>query len=69
MRRLRFTHKQPNMWRDIQMDIPEAISGDLNGSRAFFQWLRTFEVPEDKRKIRPLSQRILEKCLQLGIIR
>jgi hypothetical protein len=69
MRRLRFTHKQPNMWRDIQMDIPEAISGDLNGSRAFFEWLRTFDVPEDKRKIRPLSQRILEKCLQLGIIR
>ncbi|HTY90799.1 MAG TPA: hypothetical protein VMC84_06440 [Methanocella sp.] len=68
MRPLRFIYKQPNMWRDIQNSIPDTIENDLNGSKAFFEWLRTFEIADDRRKSRPISQRVLEKCLQLGII-
>ncbi len=68
MRRLRFTHKQPNMWRDIQSCIPDPIISDIHGSRAFFEWLRTYEVHDDWNKNTPLSQNILELFMKLRVI-
>jgi hypothetical protein len=69
LRPLRFTHIKYGLWRDIQRAIPETISTDLYGSRAFFEWLRTYEFLEDDAKYRPRLERVLEKCLQLGLIK
>jgi len=66
---LRFTHRKSGLWWDIRACIPGTITGDLYGSRAFFEWLRTHEFAEDGGKYRPFSQRMLERCLKLGLIR
>jgi hypothetical protein len=68
-RPLRFTSIKMGLWRDIQSCIPDAITGDLYGPRAFFEWLKTHEFPEDDGKYRPRLQRVLDKCLQLGLIK
>jgi hypothetical protein len=40
--------KQPDMWRDIKGAIPETITEDIYGSKAFFQWLRSEEIQGNK---------------------
>jgi len=66
--RLMFAYNKSGMWKDIQSAIPDTIKGDLYGSKAFFEWLRTQEFPGKWDKYKPLSQRLLQKCLKLGII-
>jgi hypothetical protein len=39
---------QQFMWRDIQKNIPEQIDTDVNGSREFLAWLRTFDLSNYK---------------------
>ena len=45
------TRKQPGMWRDIQRSIPDTITEDLHGSKAFFQWLSSVEILDYKRPL------------------
>jgi hypothetical protein len=68
LRPLRYTHRTSGMWRDLQNAIPETPTADMYGSKAFLEWFRTFEVREDGGKNRTLTQRMLQKCLKLGII-
>ena len=69
LRPLRFTHIKYGLWRDIQRAIPEKVNDDIYGSREFFKWLKTYVFPEDDGKYRPRLERVLEKCLQLGLIK
>jgi len=66
--RLMFTYKKSGMWNDIKGAIPDYLATDRYGSKAFFEWLRTHEFPENWGRQKPLSQKILQKCLKLGII-
>jgi len=68
LRRLRFIHKQPNMWRDIQSCIPAVINDDMYGSRAFFEWLKGYKVRDDWNKDMPMSQKALELLMKLKLI-
>jgi len=68
LRPLRFTQLKTGMWRDIQSAIPDVVPDDRYGSGPFFRWLKAYEVREDSRKDKPRSQRVLEKCLKLGMI-
>ena len=69
LRPLRFTHIKYGLWREIQKAIPGTIAADVYGSKAFLEWLRTYVFLEDNEKYRPRLERVLEKCLQLGLIR
>jgi hypothetical protein len=56
------------MWKDLRSAIPDTIAYDMYGSKKFLEWLRTYEIPDDMDKDTTLSQRVLQKCLRLGII-
>ncbi|HTY90798.1 MAG TPA: hypothetical protein VMC84_06435 [Methanocella sp.] len=66
--RLMFAYKKSGMWKDIQSAIPATIEGDAYGSKEFFEWLRAYKFPDVWGKNKPFSQRLLQKCLKLGII-
>ena len=68
LRQLRFLDKKSGMWSDIQSSIPNTITGDISGSKAFFEWLKTHEILDDGGKKVRLLQKALQKCLKLGII-
>lgn len=62
-KRARLIRKQPNMWRDIQHRIPDRITRDIRGSKAFFEWFRTMDILDDRVRGRPFYgiRRILQK--------
>jgi hypothetical protein len=68
LRPLRFTYLTSGMWKDLRSAIPDTIAYDMYGSKKFLEWLRTYEIPDDMDKDTTLSQRVLQKCLRLGII-
>lgn len=53
--------KQPDMWKDIKRAIPDTITEDIYGSKAFFQWLRSEEIPDYKPPLQNFFSKIIKR--------